>query len=171
MGGSSSSGYVSRLCGVEMIGAGDRLLRGPEGLAQQGIALAQQRQQVVGTTAVTAIDQPRTVGFAGIGDAEGMAVLGVRDRMRLALRREASYGGSEVAVFDRRLDEQLATAAVTEDLSDDAFEITVELPGTVMATNGAVGADGRSATWSFSGEELRDRGLELLVSSRLSPSR
>ncbi|MCA9283579.1 MAG: hypothetical protein KDA22_00075 [Phycisphaerales bacterium] len=90
----------------------------------------------------------------------------LKDALQLALRQECSYGGTELQHFFASLDRQQTTFEVTEDLNDDSFEITLQLPGTVMATNAASHAGG-AATWSFRGDELHDRSIELMASSRV----
>lgn len=56
---------------------------------------------------------------------------------------------------------------ITEDLNDEKFTIRVEMPGQIVAHN----ADSRAnniVTWTFGGEFLHDRSIELLVTSRIA---
>ena len=59
----------------------------------------------------------------------------------------------------------------TEDLNDDGFEITVDMPGPIVGTNADQwngGTSGNSATFKFKGESLHDNAIELLVTSRVT---
>lgn len=60
---------------------------------------------------------------------------------------------------------------VTEDLGDDSFEIEVEMPGTIIASNASDlegSVSGNLVTWKFKGEQLRDNAIELLATSRIA---
>lgn len=55
---------------------------------------------------------------------------------------------------------------VTEDISDERFQIEVEMPGEIIAHNGA-SVKGSTVTWEFGGEALLDRDERILVTSRV----
>jgi hypothetical protein len=90
------------------------------------------------------------------------------ENLKDALRRDCDYGGKRLADFTAGYNARRFDFDVTSDLSDDAFEITVVLPGEIVASNAdSAGAD--RASWKFSGRRLRDAGLELMATSRLRP--
>jgi len=53
------------------------------------------------------------------------------------------------------LDEEEKAFEVTQDLNDEAFELTVRMPGTVVYAN-TWETDGGKASWSFQGEDLTE---------------
>jgi hypothetical protein len=87
-----------------------------------------------------------------------------RDAMQDALRRDAGFSGEQVNVFLQHYQRARRAHEVTEDLNDDRFRITVEMPGRIVASNAASASD-HQAIWDLKGEDFRDRRLELLVSS------
>ncbi len=91
----------------------------------------------------------------------------VDESIKLAVRTECGLGGSETTAFLRTLARHRLESEVSEDLGDDAFKITVEMPGVVMGTNGTA-LGGGVVRWEFKGADLFDRPLELLVSSRVA---
>ena len=54
-----------------------------------------------------------------------------------------------------------------EDLADDAFKIAVTMPGAIVGHNGDRIEKG-AVVWEFTGEMLRDREIELMVTSRVN---
>ena len=88
------------------------------------------------------------------------------ETMRHALRLQGLSEG-RLNAFVRRFRWHVRYEEITEDLADDKFIIEVTMPGTIIGHN-ADRVDGRTAAWSFGGEQLRDRDLELLVTSRLA---
>jgi hypothetical protein len=87
-------------------------------------------------------------------------------RLRDAVREHCGYGGRQMSDFLRRYERNRRFFEITGDLGDDAFEITVVLPGTIVGSNGD-STEGNRATWKFSGQRFRDRDLELMATSRL----
>ena len=88
------------------------------------------------------------------------------DRLQKAIRTYGRYGGSQLKSFLQRYEWHKRYHQISEDLGDDAFEITVRMPGEIVASN----ADSTSplqATWNFDGTQIRDRDVELMVTSRL----
>lgn len=65
-----------------------------------------------------------------------------------------------LAEFKKRKNEY----AVSEDLADDVFKITVDMPGKIIASN-ASDISGAAAKWEFSGQQLHDNAVELMVTS------
>lgn len=88
------------------------------------------------------------------------------NRLRKALKEHCYLGGSQIKTFMQRYDWHSRYYKITEDLGDDTFEITVEMPGEIVASN-ADSVKGNEATWKFDGTQIRDRDLELMVTSRL----
>lgn len=93
----------------------------------------------------------------------------VDERLSLAIREECGFGAPELASFLGALESERQEALITEDLADDDFEIVVVMPGEIMGSNGRASATpGESSVrWSFRGDTLFDRTVELLVSSRV----
>ena len=82
-----------------------------------------------------------------------------------SLREFCGYGGPRMKNFMRRYENSLKDYDITSGLGDDAFTITVVMPGVIVGSN----ADETSAdrvTWNFSGRRFRDRDVELMVTSR-----
>ncbi len=88
------------------------------------------------------------------------------DRLRQGLRQACGYGATRLSRFMERYEWHQHTYEITQDLGDDSFEITVEMPGEIVGSNAAT-TDGNQVTWKFDGTMIRDRDLELLVSSRV----
>jgi hypothetical protein len=90
-------------------------------------------------------------------------------RLEDAVREHCGYGGRQMDDFLRRYERKKKYFAITEDLTDDAFEITVVLPGEIVGSNAdSTGTD--RATWKFGGPRFRDHDLELMATSRLDES-
>ena len=89
------------------------------------------------------------------------------DQLKQSLFTHADYDGAQFNAFMVEYDRQKKSFEISEDLGDDRFEITVKMPGLIVASN-ADEAVGDTAKWTFDGGVVRDRPLELLVSSRLS---
>lgn len=88
------------------------------------------------------------------------------DAMRVVLSDTHWFGAGATGSFMDRYDRHKRYYAITEDLGDDAFEITVEMPGEIIAHN-ADDIAGNRVTWKFPGSFLRDNAHELMVTSRL----
>lgn len=90
----------------------------------------------------------------------------ISQRMEAKLKSVPSYSGRRLASFLQAYDWQRRFFEVTEDLGDDSFEIAVTMPGEIIGSNAAA-TNGATATWKFNGDAIRDRDLELMVSSKL----
>jgi hypothetical protein len=90
----------------------------------------------------------------------------MREQLKDAARTVAGLNGSQITVFMNELEGQIKEFEITQDLGDEKFEIRVELPGSIVATN-ADSIEGSTAVWSFDGQIIRDKQLELLATSRL----
>ena len=88
------------------------------------------------------------------------------DRLQRAIRSYGRYGGSQLKSFLQRYEWHKRYHEISEDLGDDSFEITVQMPGDIVASN-ADSTSARQATWKFDGTQIRDRDIELMVTSRL----
>ncbi len=82
-----------------------------------------------------------------------------------SLRDFCGYGGARMKDFMRRYQSRLKDYDVTSGLGDDAFVITVVMPGAIVGSNADETSPDR-ATWKFSGRRFRDRRVELMVTSR-----
>ncbi len=76
--------------------------------------------------------------------------------------------GRSARAFLDQLDLERRRYAITEDLADDNFEITVELPGRIVGHNSLDGigeVGGSSVRWEFDGKWLYDRDQILMATS------
>ena len=89
------------------------------------------------------------------------------EHLQEGLRTLAGLDGSQTSLVMAEYDRCKRAFDVTEDLGDDKFEIKVDMPGVIVESN-ADSTDGQSATWSFDGQIIRDREIELLVTSRVA---
>lgn len=89
------------------------------------------------------------------------------DQLKQGLFTLAGFNGSQYNLFMMEFDRRMKALAVTEDLGDDRFEIIVEMPGQIVATN-ADEVGGSTVKWTFDGQIIRDRELELMVTSRVA---
>lgn len=92
---------------------------------------------------------------------------GVRELLEQRLRA-LHVPRSQVREFVEAYDLARAAHAVTEDLSDERWEVRVRLPGEIVAHN-ADAIENGEAVWHFGGEFLMDRDQVLMVTSRLRP--
>jgi hypothetical protein len=83
-----------------------------------------------------------------------------------ALRAGGWYSASRTNQFARQFDQHREFHAITEDLGDDNLTVTVTMPGVVVGHNGDA-IKGAAVTWKLNGQMMRDREVELMVSSRL----
>lgn len=122
------------------------------------------------------VDFNRLLGLMQIPDQEERDTLlaqeaerwenAAADRLQKAIRTYGRYGGSQLKTFLRRYEWHKRYHKISEDLGDDSFVITVEMPGAIVASN-ADSVSGKQATWRFDGAQIRDRDIELMVTSRL----
>jgi len=109
-------------------------------------------------------DRDREIGALGervIEDA--------REAVRTALARLA-VPETEMETFFAAFDQERTRRAITEDLSDESWIVTAEMPGEIVAAN-ATRVEGNKAEWSFNGKVLHDRDHVLLVTSRVPRER
>ncbi len=83
-----------------------------------------------------------------------------------SLKRDAGYDDDGLARFEAAYQRARKFYEVTNQLGGHAFEIEVDMPGTIVAHNGDKEEDG-TVQWEFEGSAFRDRPYELLVTSRL----
>ena len=86
--------------------------------------------------------------------------------LQSALRDFCGYDSRHMKTFLRLYEARIKDFDVTSGLGDDAFQITVVMPGEIVGSNSDSTSRDR-ATWTFSGRRFRDRDVELMVSSRL----
>ena len=89
------------------------------------------------------------------------------EHLQQGLKTLAGFDGSQASQVMAEYDRRKRAFDVTEDLGDDKFEIKVTMPGVIVESN-ADSTDGQSATWNFDGQIIRDREIELLVTSRVA---
>lgn len=80
--------------------------------------------------------------------------------------REVGLGKTMANEIIERFDYHRRYHEITSDLGDDAFEITVVMPGRIVGHNGD-DRSGSRVTWKFGGDYVRDRDIELMVTSRV----
>jgi hypothetical protein len=90
------------------------------------------------------------------------------DHLKDALRTQAGYGGAQIKKFFVEFERQKKAYAITEDLGDDQFTITVEMPGEIIASN-ADSTARSTGIWVLNGSMFRDREVELMATSRVAP--
>lgn len=78
----------------------------------------------------------------------------------------SGFNARLVGELRREYDRARKAYEITEQVSGHAFEITVRMPGRIIAHNADKTADDGSVTWEFTGESFRDRPLEIMVTSR-----
>lgn len=66
--------------------------------------------------------------------------------------------------FDVYMDKIQQNFLITEDIGDDTWEVTLQLPGVLVDHNGTLSEDG-AVSWEFEGTGLRDRDVALLATS------
>ena len=86
--------------------------------------------------------------------------------MQNALRAHPKVSTSAVNTFAGRYNWQKTYYELTEELADDAFRITVAMPGHLVGHNGSA-VDGSTAKWELTGEMLRDAEFEIIITSRV----
>lgn len=88
------------------------------------------------------------------------------ERMAAALEQKCGYAEAQAAEFTDRYSWYKRHYEISEDLSDESFEITVEMPGEIVAAD-AGKIEGSRAMWEFDAKSIRDGGVELRVTSRV----
>lgn len=91
------------------------------------------------------------------------------ERMTSTLAETCGFGKRPIADFVDRYRWYERYHKISEDLDDDSFEITVKMPGEIVAAN-AHHLDGNEAKWEFDGKAIRNSepdGVELMVTSRV----
>ncbi len=85
-----------------------------------------------------------------------------------SLQRDAGFDAERMKRFEAALAREKKYFEITNQLGAQAFNITVQMPGTIVAHNAEKSdqEDG-SVQWEFDGTAFRDRPFELLVTSRL----
>lgn len=79
---------------------------------------------------------------------------------------ELAVPATQAALFLAACDEEEARRAVTEDIADEHWNITVVLPGKIVAHNGDR-TDGHEVFWEFPGKVMFDREQVLMATSFL----
>jgi len=69
--------------------------------------------------------------------------------------------------FRRRFEFHKTAYDITQDIGDDRFEVSVQMPGTIISHN-ADSKVNNIVTWSFPGKMLYDRRIEMMVTSRVA---
>lgn len=89
---------------------------------------------------------------------------GAVDMIVQTLRHGDAFPIGRIRRFESRLAYHGAEYMISEDLGDDRFEIVVHFPGRVSGHNGRSSTES-SVTWTFDGQALRDRPLELIATA------
>ncbi len=91
-------------------------------------------------------------------------------RLNDAAQQLAGLDGNQSQALLAACDIERRRFEATEDLNDDGFMITVDMPGRIVGCNADQwdgGTNGNSATFKFKGESLHDNPIELMVTSRV----
>jgi hypothetical protein len=86
--------------------------------------------------------------------------------LKETLQSLAEYDATTLSAFMARYERNKKRYEVSQDLADDKFEITIDMPGQLIAHN-ADSASGSTVMWTIEGPQLHDCEKELLVSSRM----
>ncbi|UCD75446.1 MAG: hypothetical protein JSV91_00720 [Phycisphaerales bacterium] len=87
--------------------------------------------------------------------------------MRQALLDHGEVSSSSVNEFIYRFNWHKRYHEITEDLADEGIALTVVMPGEIVAHN-AKSVAGNKAMFEIAGEDMRDKEIELMVTSRLN---
>ena len=93
------------------------------------------------------------------------------DAYKSVLAQAASLDHRELVAFDRSMERARKRQELTGQLASQQFEITVQMPGKLVAHNGFRVEESDShvtADWEFDGRAFRDRSLELILITRES---
>lgn len=90
-----------------------------------------------------------------------------KEAMRDVLANTSWFGAGATNSFLDRYARHKKYYQVTEDLGDETFEITIEMPGQIVGHNGDE-SHANIVKWKFTGDFIRDRDQELMVTSRVS---
>src|SRR5262249_37672103 len=90
----------------------------------------------------------------------------IEERLRSDMRDLAGCDGSQVNAFMAEYARQRKSWEITEDLDDEKFEISVDMPGQVVASN-ADQSGGHNAAWSIDGSKFDDAEVELIATSKV----
>lgn len=90
-----------------------------------------------------------------------------RSRMISAWMDRTGATSRDLDAFTERVDWYKKQYEITEDLGDEGYEITVIMPGEIVAAN-ADRVEGNEAYWEFDGDLFRDRDVEIMVTSRVA---
>ncbi len=80
---------------------------------------------------------------------------------------QASAYVRDTASFRNRFVFHKKAYEVTEDIGDDRFEVSVQMPGSIVSHNGDTKVN-NIVTWTFPGKMLYDRTVELMVTSHVA---
>jgi hypothetical protein len=85
------------------------------------------------------------------------------------MKEYAGYNAYDLAELEAAYDRAKQSLAITEELASQHFEITVVLPGKVVAHNGDELDEDGEVSWGFGGQYLLDRPHVLMATSRVAP--
>ncbi len=102
---------------------------------------------------------------AAIADAVREVSSAIERRITQILNRR-DPSGLAAAMYLEQFDRERQRYAITEDLQDEAWEVTVQLPGTIVGHNSlGAQAEGGEIKWEFDGDCLNDRDQVLMATS------
>jgi hypothetical protein len=91
----------------------------------------------------------------------------VRDTILSGLRTYCGYTKTQEAAFLDENGTQEHCYDLSEDVENEKFSISLEMPGEVVAAN-TDKIDGNTASWEFEGNALLDCDYEIIISSRIA---
>lgn len=92
----------------------------------------------------------------------------IRDRLYRGLKENCNYSAGDLRDYFDVLKWYEEYHKISEDLGNEGFSITIEMPGEIVGSNADEVRGGKIAEWKFKGDWFRDRDLELMVSSRVA---
>ncbi|MHC5024395.1 MAG: hypothetical protein ACYTGG_10880 [Planctomycetota bacterium] len=133
--------------------------------ARAGIRSAADQLDIEGIVELLGEDDDETTAEA-IEDQSRAFQDAAMTALRQALLETGAYGQTRLRSLFARFDFYQRYHEITEELGDDNFTIEIEMPGEIVGHNGS-DRSGSTITWQFNGQLLRDRDLEVLVTSRV----
>lgn len=109
---------------------------------------------------------PSETRDAQINEYGERMIAGARSALRESMAG-LKFSGRQIDAVFAAMDAELARRAVTEDLGDERWEVTLRLPGELLAHNGDSVSDDGEISWKFGGEAMMDRDQALMATSRI----
>ena len=83
------------------------------------------------------------------------------------LKSQTKWSSSDIEKFEAAYHSEVKRFDVTDSIRSQQFQVTVDLPGEIVAHSAGGEIDGSDIVWSFNGEFLCDRTWTLMATSKL----